>query len=203
MTVYIGVDLHKTQFTVHVRIGDKVEDLSEIKQYPTTQAGYTEFTGGLEYTEPDSPEHLLDYTHLNEYNNTPYRKSNVWCDVLEYQAKSSKSSIEEVTGENAQLLANQGFVVIAAWKNNERKDQLAHPHYTTVAPIEIPYKSEKGVLVAHIGTTSEICYEKLVAFKGKSPVRFFYNRNQKFREDYTAGGAGSIESLEEKDGKEE
>ena len=43
MTIYIGVDLHKTQFTVHVRIGDKVEDLSEIKQYPTTQAGYTEF----------------------------------------------------------------------------------------------------------------------------------------------------------------
>ena len=43
MTVYIGVDLHKTQFTVHVRIGDKDEDLPEIKQYPTTVAGYTEF----------------------------------------------------------------------------------------------------------------------------------------------------------------
>ena len=43
MTVYIGVDLHKTQFTVHARIGNKVEDLAEIKQYPTTVAGYTEF----------------------------------------------------------------------------------------------------------------------------------------------------------------
>ena len=43
MTCFIGVDLHKTQFTVHVRIGDKVEDLPEIKQYPTTVAGYTEF----------------------------------------------------------------------------------------------------------------------------------------------------------------
>ena len=43
MTYFIGVDLHKTQFTVHVRIGDKVEDLPEIKQYPTTVAGYTEF----------------------------------------------------------------------------------------------------------------------------------------------------------------
>ena len=30
-------------FTVHVRVGDKVEDLSEIKQYPTTQGGYAEF----------------------------------------------------------------------------------------------------------------------------------------------------------------
>lgn len=43
MTCFIEVDLHKTQFTVYVRIGDKVEDLSEIKQYPTTVAGYTEF----------------------------------------------------------------------------------------------------------------------------------------------------------------
>ena len=43
MTCFIGVDLHKTQFTVYVRIGDEVEDLPEIKQYPTTVAGYTEF----------------------------------------------------------------------------------------------------------------------------------------------------------------
>lgn len=43
MTVYIGVDLHKTQFTVHVRVGDRIESLSEIKQYPTTAAGYTKF----------------------------------------------------------------------------------------------------------------------------------------------------------------
>ena len=43
MTVYIGVDLHKTQFTVHVRVGNRIESLSEIKQYPTTASGYTKF----------------------------------------------------------------------------------------------------------------------------------------------------------------
>lgn len=43
MTVFLGADLHKTQVTVHARIGDKVESLSEIKQYPTTEAGYSEF----------------------------------------------------------------------------------------------------------------------------------------------------------------
>ena len=42
MTVFMGADLHKTQITVHVRSGDKVESLSEIKQYPTTQGGYAE-----------------------------------------------------------------------------------------------------------------------------------------------------------------
>ena len=48
MTVYIGVDLHKTQFTVHVRVGDRIEDFSEIKQYPTTEAGYAEFLNRIQ-----------------------------------------------------------------------------------------------------------------------------------------------------------
>ena len=43
MTFFIGVDLHKTQFTVHVRTEEKVESLEQIKQYPTTAAGYAEF----------------------------------------------------------------------------------------------------------------------------------------------------------------
>lgn len=43
MTFFIGVDLHKTQFSVHARTEDKIETLEQIKQYPTTSAGYTEF----------------------------------------------------------------------------------------------------------------------------------------------------------------
>ena len=43
MTFFIGVDLHKTQFTVHVRTEEKIESLDQIKQYPTTAAGYAEF----------------------------------------------------------------------------------------------------------------------------------------------------------------
>ena len=43
MTFYIGVDLHKTQFTVHVRTEEKIETLDEIKKYPTTADGYAEF----------------------------------------------------------------------------------------------------------------------------------------------------------------
>ena len=43
MTFYIGVDLHKTQFTVHVRNEEKIESLNEIRMYPTTEAGYAEF----------------------------------------------------------------------------------------------------------------------------------------------------------------
>ena len=48
MTFFIGVDLHKTQFTVHVRTEEKVEFLAQIKQYPTTTAGYAEFLSRIE-----------------------------------------------------------------------------------------------------------------------------------------------------------
>ena len=43
MTFFIGVDLHKTQFTVHVRTEEESESLNQIKQYPTTPDGYAEF----------------------------------------------------------------------------------------------------------------------------------------------------------------
>ena len=43
MTFFIGVDLHKTQFTVHVRTEKKSETLDQIKQYPTTEEGYKDF----------------------------------------------------------------------------------------------------------------------------------------------------------------
>ena len=48
MTFFIGVDLHKTQFTVHVRTEENVESLEQIKQYPTTAAGYAEFLARIE-----------------------------------------------------------------------------------------------------------------------------------------------------------
>ena len=48
MTFFIGVDLHKTQFTVHVRTEEKIESLEQIKQYPTTAAGYAEFLTRIE-----------------------------------------------------------------------------------------------------------------------------------------------------------
>lgn len=43
MTYFIGIDLHKTQFTVHVRTDKKTESIDEIKQYPTTESGYRDF----------------------------------------------------------------------------------------------------------------------------------------------------------------
>ena len=43
MTFFIGVDLHKTQFTVHVRTDEMAETLKQIRQYKTDKTGYAEF----------------------------------------------------------------------------------------------------------------------------------------------------------------
>ena len=43
MTCFFGVDLHKTQFTVHARTENRVESLDQIIQYPTTNEGYGNF----------------------------------------------------------------------------------------------------------------------------------------------------------------
>ena len=48
MTYFIGIDLHKTQFTVHVRTEKKSEELEEIQQYPTTDEGYSDFLNRIE-----------------------------------------------------------------------------------------------------------------------------------------------------------
>ncbi len=40
MTCFIGVDLHKTQFTVHTRTENRVESMDQIIQYPVTNDGY-------------------------------------------------------------------------------------------------------------------------------------------------------------------
>ena len=43
MAFFIGVDLHKTQFTVHVRTDEMTETLKQIRQYKTDKTGYAEF----------------------------------------------------------------------------------------------------------------------------------------------------------------
>ena len=43
MTCYFGVDLHKTQFTVHARTENRVESMDQIIQYPVTNEGYANF----------------------------------------------------------------------------------------------------------------------------------------------------------------
>ena len=50
MTCFIGVDLHKTQFTVHTRTENRVESMDQIIQYPVTNDGYA----NINFISPES-----------------------------------------------------------------------------------------------------------------------------------------------------
>lgn len=139
----------------------------------------------------------------NEYKNG-YRPSNFWCDVLNYKANVDLNSpIEEVDYLEAQKLAKQGIVVIAAWKN-PKKTKDSSPHYVTLSPNNCINKLE-NILVANVGLKNG--YIKLFnAFPDShyKEVKFYYNRNQIYISNFDAGKGKwfpSINELTEKYGE--
>lgn len=82
-----------------------------------------------------------------------YKKSNLWCDILEFQSqKTEETGICKITAEQAFYMAQLGYVVIAAWKNletNPKKNQS--PHFVTVRPCKGQYPGLKSLKVAHVG----------------------------------------------------
>jgi hypothetical protein len=109
-----------------------------------------------------------------------YRTSNLWCDILNEQAAHSEATgICKIEPEDAQAKANQGYVVIAAWKNTSGLNEP--PHYATVRPGS-QYDSENGPMIANVGGTN---YKEVRAQKGfwvddLSEIKYYYNRNQDF-----------------------
>jgi hypothetical protein len=129
---------------------------------------YKQFTGGKNYAPWEAPK---GYEH---------KKSNYWCDVLAKQAESaSKTGIYEVTGEQAQSLANLGYVVIGAWMNTTR---YGSPHYVTVRP---GYEFAKGYgpQVTHVGGGINNERPAINAFiEGALPtVKWYFNYQQCFK----------------------
>lgn len=144
---------------------------------------YTQFTKGADCppwdpnTFPENP-HKLDYEGSNSL-----KTSNLWCDVLEYQANDESCPIKEVTAEEAQKLANMGYVVIVCWKNLKPAES---PHFATVAPDTSSFNPSNGPLIANVGRENKILnVTASKAFGTRTPLRYFYNSEQKFREDYS------------------
>lgn len=155
-------------------------------------ADYTKFTGGKE-TIPDAIKDLPADKYKAAYNEG-LRKSNIWCDVLEYQAE--QNIIKEISNpEDAQKIANRGYVVIVCWKNNIKKGGDASPHFATIMP-GYEYDKNWGCMIANVGGKNNQMREKSPdAFGIRTPLRYFYNPNQKFRKDYNL----NIEIQEKKD----
>src|SRR5574344_238603 len=74
MTVFLGVDLHKTQFTVHARTETRVESLDQIIKYPTTKDGYGNFLKRIRNLKTRGYEVKIG---VESTGNTRYFKSQV------------------------------------------------------------------------------------------------------------------------------
>lgn len=157
---------------------------------------YLNYTGGKD-SVPDSSSYLnKGNIHIKEYDNGLW-PSNVWCDVLEYQAQhSSETGIFEVNKEKARTLADMGYVVIISWKNTKYPDKygICHPHFATVAPSQ--YFKKINYCVANIGASCQFC-ELSTAFGHLDEIKFYYNSKQNFKKDanITTNYCKSIQEL--------
>ena len=94
---------------------------------------------------------------------------------------ASIGMVVEVTGEQAQLLANSGYLVIAATNNPEGIGHLA-----TVSPTNSPYNSSEGPLLSNVGLQNRL--QSTAASFGQGTyeagnVKFYFDFNQRFSFD--------------------
>lgn len=101
-----------------------------------------------------------------------YKKSNLWCDILEFQSqKTEETGICKITAEQAFYMAQLGYVVIAAWKNletNPKKNQS--PHFVTVRPCKGKYPGLDLLRVAHVGGGKNKVKTLIKAFDAKDNI---------------------------------
>lgn len=152
---------------------------------------YKKFTDG----KNGIPDKLSDIKNKEYRDNYPagLKRSNVWCDILAYLGNSKESPIKEITDHKiAQQFANMGYVVICSWKNlRDSPQEEASPHFATIFPSNTIAKEKENILIANVGYSCGCNKFKLSqGFSSNrwKDVRFFYNSNQKFREDYDIGG---------------
>ena len=105
-----------------------------------------------------------------------------------YQEGLTQCPIQEISADEAQKLANQGYTVVAMWKNpNKVKDengnwQEVSGHMATLRPDYAPYDSKAGPLVSNVGDKNSIeTVNKrfYVGFKSDT-VKYYYDKNQTF-----------------------
>jgi hypothetical protein len=124
------------------------------------------------------------------HNNFAHRGSNLWCEILREQAANSdRTGIHRISPEEAQEMANRGYVVIGSWMNMTRGGS---PHFATVRPHFEAYNPVRGPLVANVGESNGIYFtrrdgELRGAFRRDEfdAIEWYYNQNQQFRKDFT------------------
>jgi hypothetical protein len=144
-------------------------------------------------TSPYNVAHLVrDTAFWREHRDfeSRHRRSNLWCVILREQAANSdRTGIHRIGPEEAQEMANRGYVVIGSWMNMTRHGS---PHFATVRPHFEAYNPNRGPLVANVGESNGIYFtrrdgELRGAFRRDEfdAIEWYYNRNQQFRKDFS------------------
>ena len=96
--------------------------------------------------------------------------------------------VKSISAENAQKLANDGFIVVAAWLNPSG----GSGHLTTVRPDEADFNEKYGPLVSQIGGSVSVMSTRDAFGVGTSQpntaesmddIKYYYYPNQEFSYD--------------------
>ena len=102
-------------------------------------------------------------------------KANTMIDLMD--AKVNAGTLKETSSpEFATKLANEGYTVVAGWKN---PDPEKEGHVATLRPSSSP-NSTKDPLVSNVGVMNEILpQDNKGAFGGNKVIEYYYDPNQK------------------------
>jgi hypothetical protein len=149
---------------------------------------YRQFIGHkILYNNDDPPWTVngLISPFKDNYIGYQYKATNLWCEILEEQAKNSeKTGICAISDLEAQEKANQGYVVVAAWKNKE--PGKGPPHFATVRP-DFEFDERRGPMLANVGAYNGIMRAKDTKAYGEEKYKYinwYYNQNQIFQDEF-------------------
>lgn len=111
-----------------------------------------------------------------------HRVSNYWCDILAEASRNESTGIKEVNLEEAQKLANQGYVVIVCYKNLAFR--YGSPHFATIRPnYNTKTYTIDSVEVANVGIKNKVLKISDNDSFGTGDISLYYNKLQQFEKN--------------------
>ena len=135
------------------------------------EVGLTNIEAEFDYIGPNS---------VKNYNEAYTKKYNEL-----YAEGKADCPIQEITVEQAQDLANQGYTVVAMWENTEtdKKGNRYSGHISTVRPDLDKNTPTTDPQISNVGSKNELSTVSKSFQKGfeDGTVKYYYDRNQTFR----------------------
>ncbi len=135
------------------------------------EVGLTNIEAEFDYIGPNS---------VKNYNEAYTKKYNEL-----YAEGKADCPIQEITAEQAQDLANQGYTVVVMWENTEtdKKGNRYSGHISTVRPDLDKNTPTTDPQISNVGSKNELSTVSKSFQEGfeDGTVKYYYDRNQTFR----------------------